>query len=196
MLYTSMLIFFVGLNSIFALEALITLESLNLPPKVKSNLKNQVYSASEVKTEGIKQTLKLDVAGLHTKSCMIALSKISQYERYQEFIGFIARSSYDDKSKMIKMKVSHLLMPFDMHLLFQIERMTTTGHYPFTFKQGFLRGLKGVIKVGSHQKKCLFHLSANWRGPVSRIPDRVFAFFLEVLGEKLMTNLFRISRTL
>lgn len=181
---------------IYGSQTLVSLHQLPIPTSAKKSLTKEIYAASTVKTDKKTQSLILDVAGLHTKSCTIALAKISQYERYQDFIGFISKSDYNDETKTINLQVSHMLMPFDMYLLFNIDRVIAPGNYPFTFHQGFLKGLKGVVRVAPHKKRCLFHLGAHWKGPVSKIPDKVFSFFLEVLGEKLMTTLFRVSRTL
>jgi hypothetical protein len=174
----------------------LTLQELDLPLQVKKNLSKKIYSKASVKTNKKIQSLNLSVVGLHTKKCMTALSKISQFERYHEFISFIKVSQYVEPTKMIKLKVDHLLMPYTMVLKFQIDRPIKPGDYPFTFTQGFLKGLKGLIRIGKHEKRCLFSMQANWQGAETKISDRVFSFFLEFLGGKLMGTLFHISRTL
>ena len=179
-------------------KSLLTWKNIELKPGIKQSLLEQTYSFGEVTTleKQNQQKLNLTVAGLHPKKCSIALSKISQYESYSNFISFVKKSQYFEKSKIIKVEINHILMPFPMYLLFKIDRVDKPGNYKFTFHQGFLKGLKGVIRVGEHKSRCLFYFNAKWKGKKSKIPDTVFSFFLDVLGQRLLDNLFRVSRTL
>lgn len=179
-------------------KPILTWENIKLKNSVKQSLREQSYSFGEVKTSknNKQQSLSLIVAGLHPKKCSTALSKISQYENYSDYISFIKKSTYSDKTKIINLEIDHLLMPFPMYLLFKIDRVDQIGNYNFTFEQGFLKGLKGIIQIGEHKSKCLFYFDTKWRGNKSKIPDSVFSFFLDVLGQRLLDNLFRVSRTL
>jgi len=38
-------------------------------------------------------------------------------------------------------------MPYEMRLIFKLPRITKTGSYPYQFEEGFLKNLKGEIKV-------------------------------------------------
>jgi hypothetical protein len=179
-------------------KTLLSWKNLKLSHEIKQSLHEQTYSFGEVTT--IKgqniQKLNLTVAGLHPKKCFVALSKISQYENYSNFISFIESSQYNDKSRVINLKIDHILMPFPMYLLFKIDRVDKIGNYTFTFEQGFLKGLEGIIQTAEHRSRCLFYFNAKWKGKKSKIPDTVFSFFLDVLGQRLLDNLFRVSRTL
>ena len=89
----------------------ITWDTLPLTPKIKESLKAEVYAKSEVKTfkNNSLQSLDMWVVGLHKSSCSRALVKISQYEKYKDFIGFIKSSHYDNKTKEIKLGMDHSL---------------------------------------------------------------------------------------
>lgn len=142
------------------------------------------------------QKLDFLILGLHKKSCQRALVKLSQYERYEEFVAFITKSSYDPKKERIRLNLSHTFMPFDMVLDFKIERIKKPGTYYFSFDAGFLKGLKGEINISVHKNRCFFATTAAWQGPDSGIPNSVFSFFSQALGKLAMERLFRISETL
>ena len=163
----------------------------------KSILKGEIYSSSQVESSKDKKLQKLDffIAGLHEKNCNTALSKLSQYERYSEFLGFVKKSQYHEKPKMIDLLLSHTLLPFDMILKFKIPRIKKPGVYPYTFDSGFLKGLRGEIHVSHFKKRCFFYTDAKWNGPYSGINDSVFQFFSKALSEIGMKRFFQISRT-
>lgn len=167
--------------------------------KEKLSSDNAIYCTSKVDSYKLDnkeyQSLDYFIAGLHQKKCRIALSKLSQYERYQEFIDFVKISRYDRERKHIKLHLGHILMPFDMILDFEIPRISKPGVYPFHFDKGFLKGLTGEISVSQHNNRCLFATQARWKGPKSKIPDQVFSFFSQSLGKNAMETLFRISLT-
>lgn len=178
----------------------LTLETLPYSPKlIKKISKGSIYAHSEVKTlkeKNIKkQELKFSVTGLHEKSCRFALRKLSQYETYKNHIGFIKESRYLEKQGRVDFLLSSLLLPYDMRLNFKIPRISTVGSYPFFFDQGFLKNLKGLIRISHSNKRCLFHTTAHWIGPHSGISNSIFEFFSSVLSELAMKNLFRMSRT-
>lgn len=156
---------------------------------------NALYCKSKVESDEATQSLQYFIGGLHKKNCRVALSKLSQYERFSEFIDFVEKSSYDEKSQRITLYLGHLLLPFDMILDFEIPRIKKPGIYPFHFDKGFLKGLTGEISVSTHRNRCLFVSEARWKGPKSRIPDQVFSFFSQALGKNAMETLFRISLT-
>jgi hypothetical protein len=176
----------------------LTWETLPLSPKIKKNLEKEVFAKSEVKTlkKNNQQSLDLFIAGLHKTHCSRALVKISQYERYKDFIGFIKESSYNKQNSNIALLMDHTLLPFKMSLAFGIERITKPGLYPFIFKKGFLAGLKGQVHVSKRKQNCLFVIKAYWKGPDTKIPDSVFSFFSQALGQRAMERMFQISRTL
>ena len=175
-----------------------TWATLPVDAKIKKQIAREVFAKSEVKTlkKNNLQSLDLFIGGLHKSSCSRALVKISQYERYKEFIGFFKKSSYDRKSKKVRFDMDHTLLPFKMTLNFEIERINKPGLYFFTFKKGFLPGLKGQIHVSKKQNSCLFVIKAYWKGPDTGIPDSVLSFFSQALGQSAMERMFQISRTL
>ena len=184
-------------NCLASQQVLIDWAQLPLDESTKTKLKNDdvIYCKSEVETVEKTQSLDYFIAGLHKKNCRIALSKLSQYERFSEFLDFVEKSSYNDSEERITLRLEHMLMPFDMILDFNIPRIKKPGIYPFKFQRGFLKGLTGEISVSQHSNRCLFATKARWKGPKTRIPDRVFGFFSQALGKNAMETLFRISLT-
>ena len=140
-----------------------------------------------------KQKLDFKMAGLHKKSCVFALRKLSHYESYQRHLGFVKSGRYDEIKGRVDFYLSSSILPFSMRLNFKIPRITTSGVYPFTFDRGFLKGLKGGIHAAPHKKRCLFFIQAHWQGKHSGINDTMFEFFTNVLTKMAMENLFRIS---
>jgi len=195
-------IFFLGFNSSLQAKQEI-LDWAHLPIEVSTKEKlssdNAIYCTSTVNSNetGKKefQSLNYFIAGLHQKRCRIALSKLSQYERYQEFIDFVKKSQYDKMQKRIKLHLGHILMPFDMILDFELPRISKPGIYPFRFNKGFLKGLTGEISISQYKNRCLFATQARWKGKKTSIPDQVLSFFSQSLGKNAMETLFRISLT-
>lgn len=179
---------------------LLSYDTLPVNDRIKKSLGDEPFVKSEIFSweENKKEFQKLDffIAGLHKKTCSFALVKLSQYERYQEFVDFIKISKYDDKTGRIWLKLSHSLLPFNMILDFHLARIKEKGVTHFRFDSGFLNGLTGEIHVNEYKARCLFATRANWQGPDSGIPDTVFSFFSRALGKLSMEKLFRISQTL
>jgi hypothetical protein len=180
----------------------------NIPLKsdIKDHiLKGKIYANSEVETVVLaksktgktlkRQSLNFKTSGLHKKGCRFALKKLSKYENFKNYLDFVSESHYDDKRKRVFFKLSSVILPFDMNLDFILPRITKKGVYPFSFDKGFLFGLKGVIHVSEHKKRCLFYTEAKWEGPKTRIPDLVFEFFSTTISKIAMKRLFRMSST-
>ena len=142
------------------------------------------------------QDLRFSIAGFHQKSCDYVLKKLSLYENYSDFLNFVKRSQYDEEKQEINFVLSHLLLPYDMSLIFKLPRITKEGVYPFSFDQGFLKDLKGNIHVQKINNRCLFYSEASWSGPHTKIPNTIFEFFSQTLAKMSMERLFRISNTL
>jgi hypothetical protein len=164
-------------------------------------LKNDhILAYSSVKSDssmGPKaQSLDYKIYGLHPKSCQFSLKKISEYERYQDFIDFVKKSDYNETTQMVFFEFSSILLPFDMLLSFTLPRIDKPGHYQFTFEKGFLRGLVGAIEVSEENQRCLFKGSARWHGSHSEIPDTIFEVFSKNLGKAAMERIFRFSSKL
>jgi hypothetical protein len=165
----------------------------------KKILSGDIYTKSEVEDFEIfskkKQKLYFYIAGLHKKSCSFALKKLSHYESFQEHIGYIKRSSYNDENQRVDFLLSSSLLPYNMTLNFKIPRIRKAGSYPFSFDQGFLKDLAGNITAINYKNRCLFYTTANWKGDHSGIPNSILAFFSKAMSQLAMENLFRISTT-
>ncbi|MDC1173992.1 hypothetical protein OAT67_01240 [Bacteriovoracaceae bacterium] len=173
-----------------------TLDSLTKYPnseQLKKIEKGHILSYSEVTSESDLQVLKLFLFGLHPKKCRIALSKISQYENYKEFLGLVTESRYENGK--IYLELSHALLPFDMTMNFKMERVKKPGKYTFTFDQGFLKGLIGDVTIKEESSRCLFMGRTYWKGKSTGFPDSIFSFFSKQLTKMAMSSLFKISRT-
>ncbi len=173
----------------------------NLPYKknIKENiLEGDVFSESKVKSlnSDKNQSLAFSIAGLHPKSCSYALKTLSLYEDYSRFLSFVKESHYDESKKEINFLLSHMLLPYDMLLIFKLPRITTTGVYPFVFEIGILKDLHGNIYVSEYKGRCLFYSTAQWTGPKTGFPNMVFELFSQALSKLSMEVLFRISSSL
>lgn len=190
-------------NLAFSLEKTpeINFEKIPYKKSVKDSiLTGDVFSESNVKDfekDGKKfQNLNFSIAGLHKKSCNYALKTLSQYEKFNKFVSFVTESEYDENKQEISFRLSHLLLPYDMMLIFNLPRITTPGTYPFRFDIGFLQGLQGNIHVINHHNRCLFYSEAKWSGPDTGLNSLIFEVFSQALTKLSMETLFRISSTL
>lgn len=197
-----LLLFFLQ-NTGFSQEKLqnINFEKIPYKKSVKDSiLAGEIFSESKVSSfeeKGIKkQSLNFSIAGLHKKDCRYALKTLSNYENYHKYVSFITESSYDVKKEEIEFRLSHILLPYDMLLIFKLPRITDVGVYPFSFDIGFLKGLHGNIHVINHNNRCVFYSTANWSGNDSGLNDYIFEVFSQALSKLSMETLFRISTTL
>lgn len=175
------------------------LENLPYKKNIKENiLKGQVFSESSVKSLNStkEQSLTFSIAGLHPKSCTYALKTLSLYEEYAHFLSFIKESQYNEQKKEINFVLSHILLPYDMRLIFKLPRITSPGAYPFVFEIGILKNLQGKIYVSDHAGRCLFYSNAQWQGPNTGFPNIMFELFSQALSKLSMEILFRISSSL
>lgn len=173
--------------------------------KLKEKIfKGEIFSESKVKSLVLVQNQKTDeiqelnfsIAGFHQKSCDYALKKLSLYESYSKFLDFVKKSQYDEEKQEINFLLSHVLLPYDMRLIFKLPRITKEGTFPFSFELGILKDLKGTIYVEQINNRCLFYSKADWSGPHTQIPNTIFEFFSQTLAKMTMERLFRISNTL
>ena len=175
------------------------LENLPFKKNIKENiLKGEIFSESKVKSFSLsnEQSLKFSIAGLHPKSCSYALKTLSLYEEYSHFLSFVKSSQYDDLKSEIHFELSHILLPYNMALIFKLPRITSTGVYPFVFDIGILKNLRGKIYVSDYAGKCLFYSNAEWIGPKTGFPNLIFEIFSQALSKLSMEMLFRISSSL
>jgi hypothetical protein len=153
----------------------------------------EVISSSDVSSKNQFQTLGVIISGIHPKNCQKAMRKLSLYENYSTYMDFIKNSSYDENKQEIFFFMDHALMPFAMTLKFNLPRIKKEGHYPFTFKEGFLKDLVGTIFVKDINTQCLLGLKADWKGQKTPIPNIVFETFLETVGKIALEHLIRVS---
>lgn len=175
---------------------LTTLDQLELTRSQLQHIKNNrilVDSQLINLAEDSQQQWDFELNALHPKSCSHALRRLSRYETFSEFIGFIKVSEYDDSLERLHFIISSRLLPFDMRLSFQIERIQSAGVYLYHFDQGFLQGLKGEIHVSKYQQRCFFHSKVHWQGPHTGITPAVFNLFSSTLSRRFTEILFRIS---
>lgn len=166
-----------------------------IPEAAKKNIqKNEIYANSVVNSGQDWQTLDFQIVGETEKICRDTLRKLSRYETYSQYVGFIKKSTYDDDKGKVHFELSSSLLPFDMILEFKLPRINKPGSYPFSFDNGFLKELKGVIQVEDHNGKCLFFTTATWRGKPTGIPDSILSFFSQALSKLSMENMFRIAK--
>lgn len=156
--------------------------------------KGEMLSFVRVETKNEIQSLNFWVTGLHPQNCKKALRKISHYEGYPEILSFVKSSQYNDQTKLWKLKLDHVLMPFPMYLDFKMERVKDEGTYLFTFEKGFLSGLKGEVVTQEVAGKCQLTLESRWSGPKTKIPDIIFSTFVQTLAELGLKNLIRSTK--
>ncbi len=153
-------------------------------------VKGKVLADSEVDSKDKVQTFDLQASALHQKKCKKALRKLSKLELYQDWIGFIKSSTYQEKSHLFTIKADHPLLPFPMLVHISVDRPTKEGRYNFTFPTGMFRGLTGFFDIIELNKRCLFYAESHWKGKKSKIPNFVIELFSETLskmgGELLM----------
>ena len=199
--FSSLVLFFtVSLNGSES-----NLSTLPYQKNVKEKiLSGTVFSESKVNNSLLgtqkMQSLRFSIAGLHPKSCSYAMKKLSLYENYSQLLDFVKESHYNPKSKEINFLLSHILLPYDMRLIFKLDRITGPGVFNFRFDVGILKNLTGTIYVMKEkirsQERCLFYTTAKWDGPHTRIPDFIFEAFSQALAKHSMERLFRLSSTL
>jgi hypothetical protein len=177
----------------------LTLDKLPYKKNIKEKiLHGEIFSESRVRNQKMntEQNLQFSIAGLHPKSCAYALKTLSLYEDYSHFLSFVKKSSYNEQKKEIDFHLSHLLLPYDMRLVFTLPRINQPGSYPFIFDVGILKNLHGTINVINQNDHCLFYSTADWSGPHTGFSSTVFELFSQVLSKLSMQCLFRISSSL
>jgi len=182
------------------LQARVTWDSLPVENKIKKRiLEGELYVSSvleNMKEDESEQKLTYFITGLHPSPCEMALPRLSLYEKYKDYLGFIHESDYDEKNQLIKLLLGHAILPFKMVLHFKLPRMKSAGLYKFSFKEGFLMGLEGEIHASKTRNQCLIYTKAKWRGPHTGISPSIFSFFSRTLSRMAMDGLFRATRAL
>ncbi len=164
------------------------------PTQIKYILdgKTIANSASNSPSEN-QQNLDFYISKLHPLKCESALLKLSTYEKYKTYIGVINESKYDDKKNEVYFLLKSPLLPYNMHLKFQIPRIKEVGLYPFVFKDGIFANLRGNILALNFNDKCLIYSQASWEGTHTKIPSFVIEVFSETLSKLTMEKIFRAT---
>ena len=145
--------------------------------------KGVVLANSDVTTKNNQQVFKLKALAYHSVGCQRALRKLSLLEEYHNYIGFIDRSTYQEKSKLFTLRASHTLLPFPMIIHILVDRPTQVGVYPFVFPTGMFQGLRGEFEIKEFKGRCLFYAHSLYKGKKSKIPDLVVQVFSETLSK-------------
>ena len=186
--------FFFLLIYIFTFKTAISQE-LNLEQFINQNWKintsqieylNQGNIISKAKVESIDEKLQdftLQGYGIHPKRCNRALRKLSMFEKYSEWVSFIKKSTYKEKSRLLTLKAEHSLLPYPMLIHILVERPTKVGLYKFSFPTGIFTGLKGEFEIRQlPDKRCVLYAHSHWRGKNTKIPNFVIELFSETLS--------------
>lgn len=145
--------------------------------------KGDIIVDADVNSKKGKQSFKLNAFAMHTKKCRKVLRKLSMLENYSDWIGFIKKSTYNEKSHLFTLKADHPLLPFPMIVHIIVERPTKQGKYPFTFPTGMFRGLQGYFEITQPNKQCLFYAESFWKGKKTKLPNFVIELFAETLSK-------------
>lgn len=127
------------------------------------------------------QEFTMHVAAVHPKSCQKVLRKLSMLEKFEDWIGFIKSSKYNDKNRLWTIKADHTLLPYPMIVHIIVDRPTKPGQYPFVFPTGMFTGLKGHFIIKKHKNKCAFYATSYWKGKHTKLPNFVIELFSETL---------------
>lgn len=194
------------INTLVYAQETINAKSLDPLSKLPFNIKTvqkiksgEIFSDCDVEDKDkTTQEMKFIIAGIHPRSCKIALNKISRYEKYSEYMDFIKDSKYDEANQKIFLLITSKFLPVNIVINFKLERITSTGIYHFQFDQGFLKDLHGEIHVddynSNNKEQCLFFAKANWTGPNTKFPNTALELFTSTLSYLGLKTLFRISK--
>ena len=141
----------------------------------------KVLAEAEVESDKNNQSFSMHAAGWHNKKCALVLRKLSQLEKYEEWISFVKSSRYQEKYGLLTIKADHTLLPYPMIVHILMQRPTKEGVYKFSFPTGIFAGLVGEYTVEEKDKRCLIYAKSNWSGKKTNIPDVVVELFVEGL---------------
>lgn len=167
--------------------------NLNTAQK-KYLLNGKVLSEATVESDAINQHFFMQGMAMHNKGCTKVLRKLSVLENYKDWISFITRSDYNEKSKLFTLRAEHLLLPYPMIVFIVVQRPTKPGVYPFVFPIGLFKNLAGFFEVKEVNKRCIVYTESKWSGPKTNIPNFVVELFSEALSKKGAEILMRKSK--
>ena len=189
--------------SLFLLYALPVSANLNefikkhwrLNSTQKQHLKDgKILSEATVESDDINQYFFMQGMAMHKKGCTKVLRKLSVLENYKDWISFIKRSDYNEKSRLLTLRADHVLLPYPMIIFIIVDRPTKPGLYPFIFPTGLFKDLAGFFEVAEVEGRCIVYTESKWTGPKTKIPNIVIEMFSEALSKKGGEILMRKSR--
>ncbi len=134
-----------------------------------------------LKNEIDSQDLFIFVMGFHPKNCEVSLRTLGNLNQYKNLIPQIIKEShYNENLKWFQLILDHIIMPFPMRLNVSVEYPRTVKDYPFTFPDGMFKGLSGQINIRPIQNRCLYFLTAKWKGE-----KKLLSSLLELMSETL-----------
>ena len=167
----------------------------NLSESKLRALKNfQVLAQTDLNKIKNQYRLEMYSAMYHKRKCRRALRKLSVYEEYTSFIDSIKSSRYNESTSELYLLIELPVIKKKMSLQIVLPRITKAGLYPFTFKNGFLKGLKGVISVQPMEQGCLLGYEAQWQGDKFPFSLTIFELATETLNKIVFDKMRRISR--
>jgi hypothetical protein len=146
--------------------------------------------------EGI-QEMKFIVAGLHKRKCDQAIPKMTHFENWHEYAGPIEISKYDPNSKAFYIRVDGTMLPTALTIDMTVPRMEGEGTVPFVFppeKGGLFPGLQGKVHAFQAHNRCLFILTANWKGKETPYPNFMVEMFTQAVNEYSLRQLLRATK--
>ena len=162
---------------------------------IKRIQKGEVYAKALLQdTTPGKKKFTFAVAGWHRRDCATALPRLTMYERYHQYLPFVAQSTYQDASQTLDLLFKIWIIPFSLRLHFQLPRMAQEGSYPFTFKEGFLPNLRGQVRVQDVEKRCLVLITADWQGADPGINATLFEIFAQTAAAMGVEKMLRVTR--
>lgn len=155
-----------------------------------------VKSKSE---EDNQQSMVVYALGAHPKNCIQSVERINRYESYSSFLDFVQRSTYDAKKNFWSLTFVSPILPASFILNFNFPRLQGEGRYPFSFPEGIFKGLQGEIELidarldeRDPHPRCLYQVSASWKGKSTKIPSPIIEVFVQTLAELSMQKLFKL----
>lgn len=162
----------------------------------RSNLKyltrGKILSNSDVSDASeSQQKMWTKVAGLHSKKCKPVVDKLSKFEKYHEYMGFVDKSTYKDNIFHIELKVS--LIPVTFQADIKIDRFTKPGIYPFSMNAGFLKGMVGELLIEEKNDRCFVYGRVDWTGKNLGFANFLLENGFLAMGKSGLESLFTLS---
>jgi hypothetical protein len=145
------------------------------------------------------QTLTHYVAGIHQQNCQESAAILGKYEEYKNYIPFFDKSDYDGKQIKMVLNAKEIipLLPekyFKFDIDVEIERLKGPGSYKYVMGLGIFKGLSGHVNViDLPDKRCLYHVNADWKGIDTGLPNLIVKNLTEMISKRGLEKLFSIS---